>query len=139
VDPDPNPTPDPNLFFIDFKETKIFFFIPYFFLITCPQAHHLQSKKFNFLLKFYFAGTINEKREGSGAGSAPLTNGSESRHADTADPDPVPDPDPQHWLEMNLPGPDADEESRRNPPQGEQTLLLLVHQLSRHNYWVPYA
>jgi hypothetical protein len=24
----------------------------YFFLITCPQAHHLQSKKFNFLLKF---------------------------------------------------------------------------------------
>jgi hypothetical protein len=24
----------------------------YFFLITCPQAHHLQFKKFNFLLKF---------------------------------------------------------------------------------------
>ncbi len=24
----------------------------YIFVITCPQAHHLQSKKFNFLLKF---------------------------------------------------------------------------------------
>ncbi len=24
----------------------------YFFLITCPQAHYLQSKKFNFCLKF---------------------------------------------------------------------------------------
>ncbi len=81
-----------------------------------------------------------EKREGSGfgSGSVPMTNASESdreaqKHADLADP--VPDPDPQHYL----PGSDADEEARRNPSQGEQTLLLLVHQLTRHNYWVPYA
>jgi hypothetical protein len=37
----------------------------YFFLITCSQAHHIQSKQFNFLqkknfvLKFYFAGIIS--------------------------------------------------------------------------------
>jgi hypothetical protein len=35
------------------------FFI--FFLITYPQAHYLQSEKFNFLLKFYFARIISEK------------------------------------------------------------------------------
>ncbi len=40
MDPDPalDPDPDPTSFFIDFKYVK--------------QAHHLQSKKFNFLLKF---------------------------------------------------------------------------------------
>ncbi len=31
-------------------QKKIFFST--FFLITCPQAHHLQSEKFNFLLEF---------------------------------------------------------------------------------------
>jgi hypothetical protein len=84
MDPDPDPTPDPAPFFIDFKDAKKK--ISYFFLITCSQAHHLQSKKFNFLLKilclnvilqalFQFAQHINEKREGSGAGSGsvPLT------------------------------------------------------------------
>ncbi len=61
----------------------------YFFLITCPQAHHLQSKNLNFLLKFSVkmifcrcAQHIYEKREGSGAGSGsgsvPLTNRSGS-------------------------------------------------------------
>jgi hypothetical protein len=51
--PDPYPwlmDLDPTPFFIDFKNAKkIFVFI--FFLITCPQAHHLPSKKFNFLPK----------------------------------------------------------------------------------------
>ncbi len=42
-DPDPDPTPDQTPFFIGFKDAKIFF--SYFFLITFPQAHHLQSKK----------------------------------------------------------------------------------------------
>ncbi len=55
MDPDlapyPDPTPDPTPFFIDFKDAKKDFF-SCFFLITCPQAHHLQSQKFNFLLKF---------------------------------------------------------------------------------------
>jgi len=50
---DPVPTPDPTPFFIDFKDAKKYFF-SCFFLITCPQAHHLQSQKFNFLLKFCF-------------------------------------------------------------------------------------
>ncbi len=57
--------------------------------MTCSKAYHLQSKKFNFLLKVcvkilfcwhYFSplNTFMRKREGSGAGSAPLTNGSGS-------------------------------------------------------------
>jgi hypothetical protein len=45
--------PDPTPFFIDFKDAKKIFF-KYFFHVTCPQAHHLQSKKFYFLLKFCF-------------------------------------------------------------------------------------
>ncbi len=38
---------DPTLFFIEFKDArkKIFFF-SHFFLITCLQVHHLQSKNF---------------------------------------------------------------------------------------------
>ncbi len=35
---DPNPTPDPTL-----RMFKKLFFSPYFFLITYPQVHHLQS------------------------------------------------------------------------------------------------
>jgi len=38
VDPDPDPTPYPTPFFSDFKDAK-----NYFFLITYPQAHYLQS------------------------------------------------------------------------------------------------
>ncbi len=75
---DPDPTPS----FIEFKDAKSIFF--HIFLRTCPQAHHLQSKKVNFLLKllcsnvilqalFQSARHIYEKREGSG--SVPLTNG----------------------------------------------------------------
>jgi hypothetical protein len=49
--PDPDPTPDPTTFFNDFKDLiKIHF--SYFFLISYPQVHHLQSKKFNFLQTF---------------------------------------------------------------------------------------
>jgi hypothetical protein len=49
--PDPDPTPVPTPFFSDFKDAKKFVF-SYFVLITYLQAHYLQSKKFNFLLKF---------------------------------------------------------------------------------------
>ncbi len=91
ADPDPYlwlMDPDPTPFFIDFKDAKKIIF-SYFFLITCPQAYHLQSKQFNFLLKFivkilfcrhYFSplNTFIRKREGSGSGSVPLTNGSGS-------------------------------------------------------------
>jgi hypothetical protein len=48
---DQAPDPDPNPFFSDFKDAKNVFF-SYFFLITYPQAHYLQSLKFIFLLKF---------------------------------------------------------------------------------------
>ncbi len=48
--------PDSTPFFIDFKDTKKYFFLHIFsynfLLITCPQAHHLQSKKINFWVKF---------------------------------------------------------------------------------------
>jgi hypothetical protein len=49
---DPDPTPDQTPFFTDFKDAKKMFFFSYFFLITCPLAHHFQSKILNFLLKF---------------------------------------------------------------------------------------
>ncbi len=52
MDPDPAPDPSPDLipFFIDFKDAKknhIFFFYS-----NLPTSHYLQSKVFNFLLKF---------------------------------------------------------------------------------------
>jgi hypothetical protein len=52
MDQDPDSTPDLTPFFIDFKDAKKIFFL-FFFIITCPEAHHLQSKKFNFLLKLF--------------------------------------------------------------------------------------
>ncbi len=52
--PDPNSTPDPTSFFIDFKDAnKIPVFISYFFLITSQQAHHLQSKKYVIFAKIF--------------------------------------------------------------------------------------
>ncbi len=60
LDPDPAQSPDPTSFFIYFKDVpKNIFFI--YFLITCPQAQHLHSKKFckNFVLKLHFAGIIS--------------------------------------------------------------------------------
>ncbi len=50
MDLDPDPTQDPTPFFSDFKDAKKK--NSYFFLKTYPQAHYLQHKKFNFLLKF---------------------------------------------------------------------------------------
>jgi hypothetical protein len=45
MDPDPDPTPNPTypnpIYFKDAK--KFIFFV--IFVLTCPQAHHLQSKK----------------------------------------------------------------------------------------------
>jgi hypothetical protein len=52
MDPDPTPDQTPFFIFIDFKDTKKYIFFTIFF-ITCLQAHHLQSEKFNFLLEFY--------------------------------------------------------------------------------------
>jgi hypothetical protein len=46
---DPDPTPDPTPFFIDFKDAKK---NPHFFSLLAAQLHHLWSKKLNFLLKF---------------------------------------------------------------------------------------
>ncbi len=40
---DPDPTLDPTPFFSVFKNGEIFFSFSYFFLITYPQAHNLQS------------------------------------------------------------------------------------------------
>jgi hypothetical protein len=74
MDPDPDPDPDPTPFFIDFKNAKKYrsgstvtpdptpfyidfknakkkYLFSYFFLITCSQAHHLQSKILNFFAK----------------------------------------------------------------------------------------
>ncbi len=85
---DPDPTPDPTPFFIDCQDAKKK--KSDFFSYNLPQAHHLQSKKIDFLptfcgkilqALFQTAQHISEKREGPGAGSgpAPLTTGSGSR------------------------------------------------------------
>ncbi len=52
MDPDSDPTKDPTLFFIDFMDEKNIFFFFLFFSFNFVQAHHLQSKKYHFLLKF---------------------------------------------------------------------------------------
>ncbi len=56
MDPAPDPSTDPTSSLILRMQQKIYLIyriiFSYFFLITCHQAHHLQSKKFNFLLKF---------------------------------------------------------------------------------------
>ncbi len=43
---------DQTPFFIDFKDAKKLNFFIFFSHIYCPQAHHVQSKKLNFLQKF---------------------------------------------------------------------------------------
>ncbi len=105
--PTPDPTPDPTPFFSDFKDAKkiSFFFL---YLTRRPQAHYLQSYKLNFCWRFILqalfqsAQHLYEKKEGSSAGSVPLTNGSEFRireahkHADPAN------PDPQHRLKLRV-------------------------------------
>ncbi len=81
---------DPTPFFIEFEDAKknIFFQI-HFFLLTCAQVHRLQSKKFNFLLKFcvqmlfcrhYFSPLNTFMRKGKEPDPDPhlLTNGSGS-------------------------------------------------------------
>jgi hypothetical protein len=80
---------DPTPFFINFKDAKILFFLHIFFiffLFTCPQAHHLQSKKFNFLLKFCVK--ILFCRHYFSPLNAFMIKGKD------------PDPDPQHWFEQ---------------------------------------
>ncbi len=49
---EPDLDPDPTSFLINFKDATKHMFVSNFFRITCQQAHHLQSKKFNFLPKF---------------------------------------------------------------------------------------
>jgi hypothetical protein len=83
---DPNPAPDPTTFFIALKDAKRIF--SYFFLITCPQANHLQTEIFNFLLdlsvkilfsRHYFSQLNTLMRK-------------------VKEPEPVPDPDPDPYL-----------------------------------------
>ncbi len=90
-----------------------------FFLITCPQAPHLQSKKCNFLLKFcvkilfcrhYFSPLNTFMRKGK-------------------DPDlePEPDPDPYLWLmDLDPGGPKTCGSSGSGSPTLVQALAELV-------------
>jgi hypothetical protein len=79
--------PDPTPFFSEFKDAKkIIYFI--FLLITYQQAHHCQSRKLNFLLKFcveilfckhYFSQFNTFMRKGKDPDPyLPLNNGSGS-------------------------------------------------------------
>jgi hypothetical protein len=82
------PPPDPTPFFssVNLRMQKRFF-SSYFFLITYPQAQYLQSYTIfakllclNFILQALFksAQHLYEKKEGSGSGFIPMTNGSGS-------------------------------------------------------------
>jgi hypothetical protein len=52
-----DPTRDPTPFFSDFKDTKIIFFLSYFFLITYSTTRHiifsLKIEFYNFLLNIF--------------------------------------------------------------------------------------
>jgi hypothetical protein len=99
MDPDPDPTPDPTPFFINFKNAKKK--ISYFFLITYPQTHYLQSLKPNAdetalksQKRISVLATIN------GLGCSILSKKSQTRCTllntfmrQGKDPDPEPDPD----------------------------------------------
>jgi hypothetical protein len=85
MDPDPDPTQDRTPFCIDFKDANKKMCL-HVFLITCTQAHSLEYKKLNFLLKFgvqilfsrhYFTLLNTFMRKGK-----------------DPEPDPEPDPDP---------------------------------------------
>jgi hypothetical protein len=75
MDPDPDSTSDPTPIFFLYYSYYSYIYPSYFFLITCPQAHHLQSQKFNFFAKiivltvilqalFQSAQQIYEKKKG---------------------------------------------------------------------------
>ncbi len=90
-------------FFNDFKDAKKYFFL-HIFLKTCPQAHHLQSKNLNFLLKFcdkmifcrHYISPLNTfMRKGKDPRSRIRVD---QKHGDPADPV----PDPQHWFQQSL-------------------------------------
>ncbi len=83
--------PDPTPFFNDLKKgCTIHFFSLYFFLIIIRKHIILNLNNLifckNYVLKFYFAIIIYEKREGSvsvsgaGPGSIPMTNGPDLQH-----------------------------------------------------------
>ncbi len=107
VSPDPHLwLVDPTSFFIHFKDAKKIFF-SYFFLITCPQAHHLPSKKITFAKilckKFYFAGITSvhsthlweKRRIRIRTSDLRIRIWKAQKHGDL---DSIPDPDPQHCL-----------------------------------------
>ncbi len=99
-------SPDPYLWLMDLDpnptlQNQIFFFV--FFLITCPrpQAHHIQSKKLNFVLKFCVNMLFCRHYLSSLYTFMTIRKGKEP------DPylwlmDPDPDPDPQHWYQVSL-------------------------------------
>ncbi len=100
---------DPTPFFSDFKDVKKKLF-HIFFLKIYPQAHHLQSSKFFFLLKFcakilfckhYFSllNTFMRKRKDPEPDTdpyLPLTNGSGCSVAGIDSPHPIPPIPPSH-------------------------------------------
>jgi|LakMenE18May11ns_1017448.scaffolds.fasta_scaffold9653836_1 hypothetical protein len=112
VSPDPYlwlMDPDPTPFLIGCKNAKKKYFYSYCFLITCPQAHHLQSKKFNILLNLcvkilfwwhYFRPLNTFLRKGKDPDPhlwLMIRIREAQKHADPAD------PDPQHWFCLLLP------------------------------------
>ncbi len=78
---DPDPTLDPTSFFSDFKDANKLMFFSIFFSYNLPAGTLSSVLKFKFLLKFsvkilFCKHYFRKGREGSGAGSISLTNGS---------------------------------------------------------------
>ncbi len=69
---------DSGSFFQWLQGCKKYFFFPYLFLINFLAGTLSAVLKLNFLHYFSLLNTFNEKRQGSGAGSIPLANGSKS-------------------------------------------------------------
>ena len=88
----------------------------YYFLITCPQAHHHQSKKLNFLQKFCLKMLFCRHC------FSPLNTFMREGKDPEPDPDPYlwlmdTDPDPQHWFENII---------HRHISPDQYTLLTIV-------------
>ncbi len=100
LNPDPDSTPDPTSFFIDFWGCKKKYFFLHIFLITCLPAHNLQSKKFNcvkiLFCMHHFSPLKTSMRKGKDSEPDPYLwlmdpEPGGPKHADP------PGPDLQHW------------------------------------------
>jgi hypothetical protein len=98
-------------------------FLPYFFLITCPQAHYFTSKKFDFLEKFCV--TILFCKQYFRKGKDP-----ESIKAYS-------DPDSVGWTDIIVPNLDQHPGPADPGPKGIPPIIFKVYTLQWNNLLFP--